>query len=68
MVCHGADRHGALHGGEGGEHLRKGQPILLNSMSPRDRRIVHQALNDNGKVKTKSIGEGHYKRVEISPK
>jgi superfamily II DNA/RNA helicase/predicted RNA-binding protein Jag len=42
------------------------KPVLLNSMSPAERRIIHQFFSDDKEVKTTSIGDGHYKRIEIS--
>jgi len=45
--------------------LSKGKSIVLKSMSPRDRRIIHQYLDADDQVKTKSLGDGHYKRIKI---
>ena len=47
--------------------LKTKKPITLNSMNPRDRRIVHQFLHDDDQVTTKSFGDGHYKRIKIFP-
>ena len=47
--------------------LKSKKPITLNSMNPRDRRIVHQFLHDDDQVTTKSFGDGHYKRIKIFP-
>jgi len=43
-----------------------GRVVTLNPMSPRDRRIVHIALKDEGVV-TRSEGDGHYRRLLIIP-
>jgi len=47
---------------------RSGRPVVLEEMSPSDRRIVHLALADEGDVETESRGEGFFKRVSILPK
>jgi spoIIIJ-associated protein len=41
--------------------------VTLEPMSPRDRRTVHVALQNEPGVVTKSTGEGYYRRVVISP-
>jgi predicted RNA-binding protein Jag len=41
--------------------------VTLNSMSPAERRIIHQFFSKDDKVKTTSVGDGHYKKIEISP-
>lgn len=51
----------------GDEAKRKGRPISLNPMSPRDRRIVHLALQPDPKLTTRSSGEGYYRRLVIIP-
>ena len=37
-------------------------------MTPYERKIIHTKLQDNGKVKTASIGEGIHRKVVISLK
>jgi spoIIIJ-associated protein len=44
-----------------------GRVVTLNPLSPRDRRIVHLALADDGAVTTRSEGEGHFRRLLIVP-
>jgi spoIIIJ-associated protein len=44
-----------------------GRPVTLNPMSPRDRRIVHLALQGDPSVATRSDGEGHFRRLLILP-
>jgi len=44
-----------------------GRVVTLNPMSPRDRRVVHLALQDDAAVTTRSQGEGHYRKVLILP-
>lgn len=45
-----------------------GRKVLLDPMSPADRRLVHLSLSDDAQVETKSEGEGFYKRVAILPR
>ena len=42
------------------------KPVLLKELSPVDRRIVHQYLDEDPDVKTTSIGDGRFKKIEIS--
>jgi spoIIIJ-associated protein len=44
-----------------------GRVVTLNPMSPRDRRIVHLALQGDTAVSTRSQGEGHYRKLLIIP-
>lgn len=44
-----------------------GRPVTLNPMSPRDRRIVHLTLQDDGGVSTQSFGDGVYRKMTIRP-
>jgi len=46
---------------------RSGQAIELEPMSPRDRRSVHLALQDEPGVSTRSEGEGSYRHIIIEP-
>jgi spoIIIJ-associated protein len=47
---------------------KTGRPATINQMSAQDRRIVHLALKDDGKVRTQSMGDGYYRRLVIFPK
>jgi len=47
--------------------LSKNKPVVLNPLNPRERRIIHQTLSEDSSVTTTSIGNGHYKRIQISP-
>lgn len=44
-----------------------GRPQVLQPMSPRDRRIVHVALQGDATVATHSEGDGTYRTLVISP-
>lgn len=48
--------------------LRSGRSQMTNPLNPHDRRIVHLALQDDGRFKTRSRGDGTFKRVLISLK
>jgi spoIIIJ-associated protein len=41
--------------------------ITLNPMSPRDRRIVHLALQSDPAIETRSQGEGQFRKILILP-
>ena len=49
------------------EARSKGRPVSLNPMSPRERRIVHLALQDDPALTTRSAGSGFYRRLVIVP-
>jgi len=51
----------------GDEARRKGRPVTLNPMSPRDRRIIHLALQSEPGVTTRSTGDGFYRTLVITP-
>lgn len=45
-----------------------GRAVLLEPMSPDDRRVVHLALAADGQVSTESEGQGPDRRVIVRPK
>lgn len=47
---------------------RKGRDVILEPMSPYERRIIHTALQNNKEVFTFSEGEEPYRKIIISPK
>jgi len=47
---------------------RRGRAVTLNPMSPRDRRIVHMALQEESTLITQSFGEGRFRQIRIIPK
>jgi spoIIIJ-associated protein len=49
------------------EAKRKRNPVTLNAMSPRDRRIVHMILQRDPSLTTRSSGKGYYRRLVILP-
>lgn len=46
----------------------RGKPVTMNPMNPRDRRIVHLALQNDPSVSTRSTGEGALRRLVIVPR
>ncbi len=46
---------------------REHQPVVLDPMPPRDRRIIHLALKDDPLLSTRSAGAGYLRSVEIVP-
>jgi spoIIIJ-associated protein len=47
---------------------RSGRKVLLEPMSPADRRLIHLTLSEDSQVETRSEGEGFFKRVAILPR
>jgi spoIIIJ-associated protein len=46
---------------------KRGKPVTMNPMSPRDRRIVHLALQADPQLTTRSSGTGYYRKLLIIP-
>jgi spoIIIJ-associated protein len=46
---------------------REGKPIKTKPLNPYERRIIHTLFKNNGRISTHSEGDGHTKRVVISP-
>ena len=47
--------------------LSKGKTVYFRALPPKDRKVVHQYLADDERVKSRSVGEGHYKKIKIYP-
>jgi spoIIIJ-associated protein len=47
--------------------LDKGKSVYFRALPPKDRKIVHQYLAEDGRVKSRSVGEGHFKKIKIYP-
>ncbi|MDP3888502.1 MAG: R3H domain-containing nucleic acid-binding protein [bacterium] len=45
-----------------------GQPVVLDSLTASERRIVHMALSENSDVETYSEGEGRERKLVIKPR
>ena len=46
---------------------KRGKPVTMNPMSPRDRRIVHLVLQSDPQLTTRSSGKGYYRKLLIIP-
>lgn len=47
--------------------LDKGKSVYFRALPPKDRKVVHQYLAEDGRVKSRSVGEGHFKKIKIYP-
>ena len=47
--------------------LEKGKPVYFRALPPKDRKVIHQYLAGDDRVKSRSIGEGIYKKIKIYP-
>ncbi len=47
--------------------LSKGKSVYFRALAPKDRKFVHQYLAEDGRVKSRSIGDGHFKKIKIFP-
>ncbi|MAZ49444.1 MAG: hypothetical protein CME65_12865 [Halobacteriovoraceae bacterium] len=45
--------------------LEEGEVRMTKSLNPYERRIVHETLHDDQRVKTESEGDGKYKQIKI---
>lgn len=48
--------------------IKTKEPVILDPMSPYERRIVHLALANHDEVETESTGQGGERKVMIRPK
>jgi spoIIIJ-associated protein len=47
--------------------LAKGKSVYFRALPPKDRKVIHQYLAEDGRVRSRSIGEGHFKKIKIYP-
>jgi spoIIIJ-associated protein len=47
--------------------LQKKKSAYVRALPPRERRVIHQHLAGDKRVKTRSIGDGHFKKIKIFP-
>ena len=47
--------------------VEKGKPVYFRALPPRDRKLIHQFLAEDGRVKSRSVGEGVFKKIKIFP-
>lgn len=50
-----------------GVALEKGKSVYFRALPPKDRKVIHQYLAEDSRVKSRSIGEGLYKKIKIYP-
>ena len=47
--------------------LAKKKSVYFRALPPKDRKIVHQHLADDDRVRSRSVGDGLYKKIKIFP-
>lgn len=47
--------------------LDQGKSVYVRALPPKDRKIVHQFLAEDDRVKSRSVGDGLYKKIKIYP-
>ncbi len=47
--------------------LEKGRSVYYRPLPPRERKIVHQYLAQDPRIKSRSLGDGHFKKIKIFP-
>ncbi len=47
--------------------LEQGRSVYLRALPPKDRKIVHQHLANDERVRSRSVGDGLYKKIKIYP-
>lgn len=47
--------------------LSNNKSVYYRALPPRDRKVIHQYLANDGRVKSRSVGEGLYKRIKVYP-
>jgi spoIIIJ-associated protein len=47
--------------------LDQGKSVYLRALPPKDRKVIHQFLANDERVKSRSVGDGLYKKIKIYP-
>lgn len=47
--------------------LDQGRSVYVRALPPKDRKVVHQYLANDSRVKSRSVGDGLYKKIKIYP-
>lgn len=47
--------------------IEQGKAVYYRALPPKDRKVVHQYLAQDTRVKSRSLGEGLYKKIKIYP-
>lgn len=50
-----------------GVAIEKGKSVYIRALPPKDRKIIHQHLAGDTRIKSRSIGEGLFKKIKIYP-
>ena len=50
-----------------GVALERNRPVYLRALPPKDRKVIHQHLANDERIKSRSIGDGLYKKIKIFP-
>jgi spoIIIJ-associated protein len=45
--------------------LTKKRPVYFRALPPKDRKIVHRFLAEDDRIRTRSVGEGTFKKIKI---
>ena len=48
--------------------LKKKKSVYFRALPPKDRKLIHQHLADDGRVSSQSVGDGLFKKIKIFPK
>jgi len=70
--CNGYREKANQHLVELAEKLKKkaldqGKSVYVRALPPKDRKVVHQFLAGDERVKSRSVGDGLYKKIKIYP-
>ncbi len=47
--------------------IERGKSVYFRALPPKDRKVIHQYLAQDERVRSKSIGEGLFKKIKIYP-
>ena len=47
--------------------IDQGKSVYLRALPPKDRKVIHQFLAEDERVKSRSVGDGLYKKIKIYP-
>lgn len=47
--------------------LERNKAVYLRALPPKDRKVIHQHLANDDRVKSRSIGDGLFKKIKIFP-
>lgn len=47
--------------------IEKNRSVYFRALAPKDRKVIHQYLANDERVRSRSIGEGLYKKIKIFP-